>query len=66
MDDVDGFLGMDDTTTGVDDETTPGVDTPGVDDDVSNTTNKSDKTKIKPSNVEHTSGAMKLRRQSRK
>ena len=34
VDDADGTPGMDDTTTGVDDEAIPGVDTPGVDDDV--------------------------------
>ena len=57
---------MDDTTTEVDDEATPRVDTPGVDDDVPNITNKSDETKIEPTNVERTSGAMNLHRQPRK
>ena len=54
---------MDDATTGVDDEATPEVDTPGVDDDVPDTANKSDEAKIEPTNVEHTSSAMNLHRQ---
>ena len=65
-DDTEGTPGMDDTTTGVDDEVTPGVDTPGVDDDVPDIANKSDETKTEPTNVERTSGAMNLRRQPRK
>ena len=57
---------MDDTTTGVDVETTPGVDTPGVDDPVTDTANESDEAAVEPTNVERTSGAMNLRRQTRK
>ena len=58
--DAKGTPGMDDATTGVDDEATPGVDTPGVDDDVPDTANESDKAEIEPTNVEHTSGVMIL------
>ena len=63
MDDAEGTPGIDYATTGVDDEATPGVDTPGVDDDVPDTTNESDEAKIEPTDVERTSGAMNLRRQ---
>ena len=52
---------MDDTTPGVDDDATPGVGTPGVDDDVPDAVNESDKTKIEPTNGEHTSGAELVR-----
>lgn len=66
VDKAEGTPGIDDTTPGVDGEATPGVDTPGVDDDVPDTTNGSDEAKIEPTNVEHTSGAMNFRRQPRK
>ena len=66
VDDAEGTPGMNDITSGVNDEATPGVDTPGVDDDAPDTTNKSDDTKIEPTNVERMSGAMNLRRQPRK
>ena len=39
---------------------------PGVDDDVPRTVKWSDETKIKPTNVERTSGQMNVRRQPRK
>ena len=66
VDNTKGTPGMDATTPGVDDEATPGVDTPGVDDDVPDTANGSDETEIRPINVERTSVAMNLRRQPRK
>ena len=66
VDDAMGTQGMDDTTKGMDDEATPGVNTPGVDDDAPDTANKSDKAEIDPTNVQSTSGAMNLRRQPRK
>ena len=63
VDNSEGTLGMDDTTPEVDDEATPGVDTPEVNND--DTANKSDGTETEPTHVEHTSGAMNLRRQPR-
>ena len=66
MEDAKGTPGMDDATTGVDDEATLGVDTPRVDNDASDTASKSDKAKIHPSNVERTSSTMNLHRQPRK
>ena len=66
VDNAERTPGMDDTITGVDDEATLGVGTPGVEDGVPDTTNEADETKIKPTKVERTSGAMNLRRQPRK
>ena len=66
VDDAKGTPGVDDTTIGVDYEATPGVDTPGKDDDVPDTANKSDESNIEPTNLEHISGAMNLHRQQRK
>ena len=62
VDYVEGTPGMYDTNTGVDDEATPGVDTPGVEDDVPDTANKSDEAEIKSTHVEHRSGAMNLQK----
>ena len=50
----------------MDDEATTRVHTPGVDADAPNITNKSDKAKIKPTNVESMSSTMNLHRQPRK
>ena len=54
------------TTTGVDDEVIPGIDTQEVDDDVPDTANNSDKAEIEPTNVKRMSGAKHLRRKPRK
>ena len=66
VEDAKGTPEMDDTTTGVDDEVTPGVDTLGMDDDVPGTAKESYGDEIEPTNEERTSGAMKLCRQRRK
>ena len=66
VDDAEGTPGMDDTTTGVDDEANPTVDTPGVDDDVPDTAKESDEAEIEPANVERTSGALNFCRHPRK